>query len=83
MAIIAADEMAALRRRVAESDATINWDKGTINAALQAVEDKFELIRSDISAAIDAAAAPFVFTVQQKKKLVRATLQRKFVREGN
>ncbi len=83
MAILTADELAALRRRMAASAGAVDWDKGTVNAALQAVEDKFELIRSDISATIDTAAAPFVFTVQQKEKLVGATLQRKFVREGN
>ncbi|MEE9293511.1 MAG: hypothetical protein V3W34_00900 [Phycisphaerae bacterium] len=83
MAILTADELAGLRRRMAASAEAVDWDKDTVNAALQAVEDKFELIRSDISAAIDTAAAPFVFTVQQKKKLVGATLQRKFAREGN
>ena len=83
MAIIAADEMAVLRRRVAESDSSINWDKRTINAALQAAEDKFDLVMTDIGAAIDAATSPFVFSAAQKAKLVSTVLRRKFVREGN
>ncbi len=83
MAILTADEMAALRRQVAAPAQTVGWDKSTVNTALQAVEDKFELIRSDISATIDAAATPFVFTALQKRKLVGAVLRRKFTREGN
>jgi len=39
MATLSADQRAALRREVARGESSIDFNKGQINAALQAVED--------------------------------------------
>ena len=69
-------ELEEVKQQRKETPHHLEWDE-------LPVEDKFELIRSDISATIDAAVAPFVFTALQKRKLVGAVLRRKFAREGN
>ncbi len=81
MATLSADERAALRRRFAETVGTVTVTKPTINAALQAIEDRFEVVRNSFGTAIEAAA-PGAFTAQQKAMLVKFWLQQKFERGG-
>ena len=82
MATLTPTERAELRRDVVRGDSPIDFDKGTINAALQAVEDWFEGERATVSAAIDAATSPYVFSNARKKKLVRFYLKLKFRKEA-
>lgn len=70
MAVLTANELAALRRDVARDLATVNFSKVEVNAALQGVEDWFELNRASLSTAINTATTPFVFSAAQKKLLV-------------
>lgn len=81
MAVLTPEELADLRRRVRRSVGDVSWTKPQINAALQAIEDWFELNRTLIVAAIDTASNPFTFTGPQKKALVAYWMLQKFGRE--
>ena len=82
MAALTSEQRAELRRAVVRGESSITFTKPTIDAALQAVEDWFEGERAVVSAAIDAATTPHVFTNGQKKKMVRWFLQQKSKREA-
>ena len=82
MAVLTASELAELRRNTSAASGTVTWDKGQINAALQAIEDDFENRRASVINAIDAATAPFAFTGAQKKQIIRHWLAQRSHREG-
>ena len=82
MAVLNSTQLAELRRAMASDQATVNYNKVQINAALQAVEDWFEANRAAINAAINTATAPLVFTGSQKSALVKYWLRQKFERGG-
>lgn len=82
MAILTTTEFAELRQAIARDQATVDWNKPQINAALQAIEDWFEANRAALGAAINAGTTPYVFTATQKKRLVAYWLRQKFEREG-
>jgi hypothetical protein len=82
MAALNPDELAELRRVISNGVVNVAYNKAQINAAVQAIEDYFETHRVELSAAIDAASTPFVFTNPQKKQLVRYWLDQKARREG-
>ena len=86
MAILTSTELAAVRRRVAakanEKGVPIHWVKGQINAALQAIEDRWEAASTKTATSNDIeAAAPGVFNVAEKKFLVGYWLEDKARRE--
>ncbi len=62
--------LAALRRQLAARKSEIGYDKATVNAALQAIHTFLQNNKAQISADINAATTPFVFTAQDKKLLV-------------
>lgn len=82
MAVLTPNQLAHLRRLVAEKEATIPWDKPQVNAAYQAIEDTLTAQAPAISAAIDAATAPFAFSAAQKKRLLAAWCELKFRRDN-
>lgn len=82
MAVLTAEQLAKIRRGVAQQFATQNWDKPQINAALQAIEDWFELNKASGVTAVNTATAPFVFTGPQKKELFAYWLLHKFGEES-
>lgn len=71
-----------MQAMAADSPPPIDWDKPTIYAAVQAIEDWFESERATVSTLIDTATSPFVFTNPQKKKLARWFLKQKSLREA-
>jgi hypothetical protein len=80
MAILTPTQLAALRQECARAAQVVTWDRPTVNAALQAIEDWFEANRAALGAAIEAAA-PGAFTNAQKRALVKFWLFSKFGRE--
>lgn len=82
MAILTDLELAELRREVAKEVGTVTWDKATINAALQAIEDWYEGQRATVAGDINAATTPFVFTGLQKKKMAKHFIRQKFEKGG-
>ncbi len=82
MAVLSAEELAELRRRVRTSVGNVTWTKPQINAAVQATENWFEANRSSLVSAIDTATSPHSFTGAQKKALVAYWMLQKFAREG-
>ena len=80
MATLNQNELVEIRRRCAAGE-TVNWNKATINIALQAIEDWFEANKASLAGSINAATSPFTFTNPQKKKLVAYWLEQKFRRE--
>lgn len=80
MAILDGYDMSRIRQRIAK-ETDVTWLKPQINAALQAIEDKWEADRAGYAAAIEAAA-PGVFTLAQKKLLGKHWLQLKSSKGG-
>jgi hypothetical protein len=80
MATLNASELQSIRNECAET-LTVNYTKALVNAAAQAVETFLTSNAAAISAAIDAATAPFVFTNAQKKKIVAEVVRLKFERD--
>lgn len=84
MAVLTPEQLAEMRRGIA-ADAgigAINYDKPTVNLALQAIEDWWIANQASLNTAINNATAPFVFTVAQKKILGLYWLWSKFRRGG-
>jgi len=78
-------QLAELRRAVARGRADVPWDKGTINAALQAIEDAFEANRTTLEAAVDVSTAALdgrTFAKAEKAELISAWSQQKATREA-
>ena len=80
MVILNPVELAEVRRGVSK-DEFPDWNKATINAALQAIEDLIESSRAAISNTINAATSPYVFSAGMKKKLVAHYFAQKFRRD--
>jgi len=83
MAILTATQLAEMRQRLVKKLGimAIDFDKPTVNAAFQAIEDWYEANKGQISSDINTATAPFVFTPQQKKWLGAYWLLQKSKRE--
>lgn len=81
MAVLTPVELAELRREVSRGEGSVPWDKVTVNAALQAIEDSFEASRAGMQTALDNASAPFAFGPALKGKLLAAWLRQKSRRE--
>jgi len=73
MAVLLATQLAEIRQKVAADiqagDNPVRWDKPQINAAIQAVEDRFEEIRASISTAINTASSPLGITFNGPEKI--------------
>jgi len=78
-------QLAEIRRAFATRSGTEGWaidfDKITVNAALQAIETAYENNKVALSNAIDAATNPVSLTTPQKKALGAYWLRQKFDRE--
>lgn len=83
MAVLNSLQLQELRAGCAQ-DMAVRYDKPTINAVMQAIEDTFGslAVRNAISNAIDTASAPLVFTGPEKRFLVKHWLSSRF-RRGN
>ena len=86
MAVLSAEERAALRRMVArlaeQKGVPVRWTKANIDAAMQAIENRWELAATKTAISNDIeAAAPGVFTVAQKRYLTTFWLLQKAGRE--
>lgn len=83
MAVLTSEQLQELRAACAR-ELLVRYDKPTINAVMQAIEDVFEspTLRAAISNAIDTASAPIVFTPAEKRVLVKHWLVSRF-RRGN
>lgn len=79
MAVLTPAQLVELRQHCAEAQ-TVTWTKPQVNAALQAIEDRFEAVRASFGVAIETAA-PGVFSPAQKVRLVKFWLRQKFGRE--
>lgn len=83
MAVLTSDELAFNRQGDADGEVSLDWDKATINAAIQALEDWYETSgRVAASTAIDAATAPYVFSNPIKKKIGRWWFRMRFDKGG-
>lgn len=72
MAALTAQQLAVLRKHLVRArgqDQEIDFDKPTVNAALQAIEDLIEANKTAIGNAIDTATSPYTFTAADKKRL--------------
>ena len=82
MAVLTAEQLGKLRMGVQTEGDAATWLSTDMDAALQAIEDKWEEVRPQFSAAIDVATNPLVFSNVMKKKLGRYWLRQKFDRGG-
>ena len=70
MATFTADQLVMLRALMARNVAPQTWTKAQVNAALQALEDRLRLAGTQTTLSNDIeAAAPGIFTIQQKQTL--------------
>lgn len=76
MAVISAAQLTPLRQEAERGVGTVPWTKPQINAALQAVEDHFESVKSGFVTAIETAV-PGVFSLAQKREIVKFWLRYK------
>ncbi len=81
MAVLNAEELVDARRLAKKLLGTLDYDKATINAAVQAIEDWFETNRSGISEDIDTATCPAVMSNPEMKRLGAAWLLYKHFQE--
>ena len=81
MAVLTAIQLAELRQKMSNLFPAVNYNKATINAGLQAIEDWFEANKAAGSTALDTATAPYVFTAAKKKTLFAIWLLQKYGRE--
>ena len=83
MAVLTDQESIRMSRGLETDSIPINYSKVQIKTALQAVEDWFDkpAVKAVLSADIDTATAPFVFTNAQKKKLIKRWLRFRFDKE--
>ncbi len=81
MATIESEALARGRRLVQKFIGTATYEKATLNDVFQAIEDWFELNRTNLSTVIDTAAFPTTFTNTQKKRLLAAWLMWKLGKE--
>ena len=83
MAVLTTQELAGLRRSTRTDWTTsIDFDKSTINAAFQKIEDSYENQRGPLSGQINSATAPKMFTAAEKKLLSKAHQQFKHGQGG-
>lgn len=84
MATLTNPQLADLRQRfvAAWGDAAIDFDKPTINAAFQAIEDWYQANKADVAAAVNTATLPYSFTAAEKKWLVAMYFYFRFVEDG-
>lgn len=73
MATLSNDDLAEIRRKIEAKfnlgASTINYDKGTVNAAIQVLEDWYQDQKAVVSASVNSATSPFVFSNAAKKAL--------------
>lgn len=82
MAVLTAEQLVELRQGVQSEGDSATWKKADINAALQAIEDKWGAIQAVLSAEVDTATAPIVFSNAMKKKIGKYWLRQRFGRGG-
>lgn len=70
-----------LSNKLQEKLEAIDFHRGHLEAAYQAVEDLIENSRTAISNAIDTATTPYVFSNQNKKRIVAYYFLRKFAKD--
>ncbi len=82
MAVLSAEQLAELRQGVQGEGDSATWKKADINAAFQAIEDKWGAVQAALSAEIDIATSPIVFSNAMKKKIGKYWLRQRFGRGG-
>lgn len=84
MAILTSAQLAEDRQdAVRRLPPPIEFDKPTINAALQAIEDLFEITGlGNMRGAVNSAMAPFIPTDEQRDAIIDAWLKQKGRRVG-
>ncbi len=82
MAILTIEQLTELRQGVERENDIATWSKADLNAAVQAIEDKWGTIQAELSTAIDVATAALVFSNPMKKKIGKYWLRQRFDRGG-
>ncbi len=82
MAILTINEKTTLRKEFYKENITAEWEKETINKAMQAIEDWWFDNQASLSSAIDTATSPVSLTNPQKKAMSKYWLRNKFDRGG-
>jgi hypothetical protein len=84
MAALTKAEVGAVSEELCKTYPDVNYSKNSVFLAVQAVEDWWELTatKQQLSAAIDAATTPVVFSNNKKKKIAAEWLQMKAAKEG-
>ncbi len=68
------EQLVKIRKRIPAG----NWNKSTINTAIDTIDDLFNGVKASWSSAINDATAPFTFTNAQKKLIFAYWLLEKY-----
>jgi hypothetical protein len=82
VAIFSAAELAAMRQKWEELSGPHGLTKAQLNAALQAIEDRFETSRNVLINDVNDATSPATTTADQKKFILGVWCASKARREG-
>jgi hypothetical protein len=82
MVALTTKQLAQIRQGMARGRASVPWDKPTVDAAIQALEEWFESEKGNVSIIINNATGGPVFTVTQKKKLVALFISQQAKQDG-
>ena len=80
MGMLLNTEFGSIRQVCSKEMPEVNYTKQDINSAVQALEDWWVISELGVSATIDNATAPFVFTVEQKNSILNSWLKSKSLR---
>ncbi len=81
MAVLTDEQLTKVRRKMAQHLASFGFDKPTVNAAIQEMEDWYESEKATVSSRLDTVTSPVVLTNAEKKAIGGAFLVEKALRE--
>lgn len=85
MAVLTNQQLADMRKRYRQKfgqSGEIDFDKATVNAAFQVIEDWYTNDKASVKADIDTATSPYTFTNAQAKHIFYAWLLNQAAVEG-
>lgn len=80
MPVLTVEELRDIRNECSRT-LTVNYNKGQVALAAQAIEDFLDANAGAVSSAINTATSPFVFTAAQKKKIFAEVVRKKYERD--
>ncbi len=78
MAVLTSEQLDKARQGFEREGDVATWEKVHVNSAMQAIEDWWDDNQASLSAAINTATSPVVFSVPVKKRIAKQWLMNRF-----